>query len=286
MSILLPQLINGIFASAVVLICALGMVVIFGNMNVVNLAHGEFIMVGSYITWAVTKSLHLPFVVAIITSFLVTGLIGILVEKMVMKKFYARFEETLLATYAISIILSQTIKILFSSMKKMVDIPVKGSVTLATITFPAYNFVIVGIAAITVILVSLLFYKTKFGKQIRAIKQNRQMTECLGVDTRKIDTFSFGLGCGLAGLAGGVIAPIKVVSPNMGAAYLMDSFSTVVVGGIDSLLGTTFSSILLSESTSILSGYMSEIIAQIIVLVGIILIIRFRPQGLFAKERR
>lgn len=286
MSILLPQLINGIFASAVVLICALGMVVIFGNMNIVNLAHGEFIMVGSYTTWFLTKTLQLPFGIAVLGSFLVAGIIGMAVEKAVMKKFYSRFEETLLATYAISIIHSQIIKICFSSMKKMVDIPVKGSITLGRVSFPAYNFVVVGIAAVVVFLVCLLFYRTSFGKKIRAVKQNRQMTECLGVDTGKIDTFSFSLGCALAGLAGGVIAPIKVVSPTMGASYLMDSFSTVVVGGVDSFLGTMFSSVLISETTSVLSGYISEIIAQILVLIGIILILRFKPQGLFAKERR
>jgi urea transport system permease protein len=286
MSVVWMQLINGLFASSVLLICALGMVVIFGNMNVVNLAHGEFLMVGAYVYWLMTKVLGLPFVLGIIGGFVVAAAIGIICEKLIMKRFYRRFEETLLATYALSIIMAQTARLLFSSMKKTVDIPFKGGTSIAGNIFPMYNFVIIAITAVVVILICIVFYKTNFGKKIRAIKQNRQMAECLGVDTGFIDSLSFGLGCGLAGLAGAVIAPIKVISPTMGASYLMDSFSTVVVGGVDSFLGTTFSSLLISESTSILSGFISEIIAQILVLIGIILILRFRPNGLFAKEKR
>ncbi|MDR3278702.1 MAG: urea ABC transporter permease subunit UrtB [Oscillospiraceae bacterium] len=286
MGVFWMQLINGLFASSVLLICALGMVIIFGNMNVVNLAHGEFIMTGAYVTWFMTDSLRLPFAAALIGAFLVAAVIGVVCEKLIMKRFYRRFEETLLATYALSVIMAQIARGLFSSMKKMVEIPVKGSLTVGGMVFPAYNFVIVAVAAAMVLLVCLLFYRTNFGKKIRAIKQNRQMAACIGIDTGVTDTLSFGLGCGLAGLAGAVIAPIKVISPVMGSAYLMDSFSTVVVGGVDSFLGTSFSSALISESGSLMSGYMNGIYAQILVLVGIILVLRFRPHGLFAKERR
>lgn len=286
MYILQSQLVNGIFAASVLLLCALGMVVIFGNMNVVNLAHGEFIMAGAYTAYFFTETFALPFILAAVLAFVVAGGLGMLVEKVVIKRFYSRFEETLLATYAISVILSQAARLIFSSTKKSVDIPAGGSVNLGRLTFPAYQFIIVGVTVLIVAAICLLFYRTTFGKKVRAIKQNRQMAECLGVDTSMFDTLSFGLGCALAGLSGAIIAPIKVVSPTMGSAYLMDSFSTVVVGGVDSFLGTSFSAGLISESTSVLSGFMNEIYAQIIVLIGIILILRFRPQGLLAKERR
>jgi len=285
MTVLSIQLVNGLFAASVLLLAAIGMVIIFGNMNVVNLAHGEFIMVGAYTVWGLCE-IGLPFGVSAIGAFIVAALIGSVCEKVVIKRFYMRFEETLLATYAISVILTQISRLLFSSMKKLVELPVHGGLSFGELTFPAYNFVIIAVAVFVVVFVCVLFYKTSFGKKVRAIRQNRQMAQCLGIDTAVTDTMSFGFGCGLAGLAGAIIAPVKIVYPSMGSAYLMDSFSTVVVGGVDSFVGTALSSGLISESTSVLSGYMSEIFAQIIVLIGIILILRFRPNGLFAKEKR
>jgi urea transport system permease protein len=277
---------NGLFAASTLLLCSLGMVIIFGNMNVVNLAHGEFIMVGAYTAWFISAVARLPFVAAVAGAALVAGLFGAVVERVVIKRFYQRFEETLLATYAISIIMTQIFRLGFSSMKKIVELPVRGGFEIGSMTFPKYNLVIVAAAATAVGFVCLLFYKTPFGRRVRAIRQNRNMAMCLGINASATDTLSFGLGCALAGLAGAVTAPVKIVFPAMGASYLMDSFSTVVVGGVDSFIGTAASSALISESTSVLGGFMSEVYAQIIVLVGIILILRFRPSGLFAKERR
>jgi urea transport system permease protein len=285
MVVLSIQLFNGLFAASVLLLSAIGMVIIFGNMNVVNLAHGEFIMVGAYTVWGLCD-IGVPFGISVIGAFVVAGVLGAVCEKLIIKRFYSRFEETLLATYAISVILTQTARLLFSSMKKLVALPMRGGLSVGQLTFPAYNFVIIAVAVFVVAFVCVLFYKISFGKKVRAIRQNRQMAQCLGIDTSVIDTMSFGFGCGLAGLAGAVIAPVKIVFPAMGSLYLMDSFSTVVVGGVDSFLGTALSSGLISESTAVLGGFMSEIYAQIIVLVGIILILRFRPNGLFAKEKR
>jgi urea transport system permease protein len=276
---------NGLFAASVLLLVSIGMVVIFGNMNVVNLAHGEFIMAGAYTAWGLCE-LGLPFSLSVIGAFALTAILGALCERLVIKRFYARLEETLLATYAISVIMTQIARLLFSSMKKLVPLPVSGGLSIGSLVFPAYNFVVIAVAVFVVLFVCVLFYKTGLGKKIRAIRQNRQMAQCLGINTAVTDTISFGLGCGLAGLAGAIIAPLKIVYPAMGSAYLMDSFSTVVVGGVDSFVGTAMASGLISESTSVLGGFMSEIYAQIIVLIGIILVLRFRPNGLFSKEKR
>jgi urea transport system permease protein len=276
---------NGLFAASVLLLVSIGMVIIFGNMNVVNLAHGEFIMIGAYAVWGLCE-LGLPFPFAAIGAFALAAMVGALCERLVIKRFYARLEETLLATYAISVILTQIARLLFSSMKKLVSLPVSGGFSIGTLVFPAYNFVVIAVAVFVVLFVCALFYKTDLGKKIRAIRQNRQMAQCLGINTAVTDTISFGLGCGLAGLAGAIIAPLKIVYPAMGSAYLMDSFSTVVVGGVDSFVGTAMASGLISESTSVLGGFINEIHAQIIVLIGIVLVLRFRPNGLFSKEKR
>ena len=151
---------------------------------------------------------------------------------------------------------------------------------------PAYNLFVVFMALFFVVITWLLFYKTNVGKKMRAIKQNRKMAECIGIDTRKTDLISFAFGTGLSGLAGAVIAVSAVVSTSMGSGYMIDGICTVVMGGLDSLVGTAISATIIGESTNILGGYISQVLAKVIVLFGIVIILRFRPQGLFSKESR
>jgi urea transport system permease protein len=284
---MLGQLIaNGVSSAALLLLAALGLVIIMGHMKVVNLAHGELIMVGAYVAYYTSTVLKLPFVFSIIGAFIITGLLGTAIERLVIRKLYGKTSETLLATYALSLIIQQTVRFISGPELKYVNIPLDGTLELGGVTIPYYNLVILLVAALALLTTWLLIYKTTLGKQIRATTENRIMTGCLGINTQRIDTVTFTCGTALAGLAGAMIAPIRTVSPFMGVQYLTDAFLNVVIGGLDSLFGTTFSAGLIGESITMLGGYWNDVNAKILVFLIIIILIRFKPEGLFAKEKR
>lgn len=283
---LLAQLFNGLNASALYLMMALGLVIIFGHMQVVNLAHGELIMIGAYVAYYLFTFLGMPVYLSMFFAFLVTAALGFVIEKVLIKRIYGKISETLLATYGLSLILQQAVRAISGSELKYVGMPFEGSFSLGKAVIPFYN-VFVAITALFMLLCTwILFYKTPFGKKMRAITQNRVMTECLGIDTSRTDTWTFAYGAGLAGLAGAVLAPIRGVSPAMGAQYLTDAFLTVVVGGVNSLIGTLSGSLMIGESISLLGIVGNEVNAKILVFIIIIIIIRFKPEGLFSSERR
>jgi urea transport system permease protein len=286
MSVFMQQFANGVNLAALLLIAALGLVIIFGLMNVINMAHGELIMIGAYATYFANTVLDLPFWVAMIIAFLVSAAVGILIEVIIIKRLYSKPTETLLATFALSIIFVQLVQLIFSPENKYVAMPIKGILKVGTVSIPNYNLFIIAVALSILAMTGVLLLKTKFGKKMRAVTQNRQMVECLGIATSKVDTWTFAYGAGLAGLAGAVIAPINSVSPTMGGAYLTDSFMTVVVGGVQSIIGTALGSGIVGESRTILAGFSNEVFAKILVFLIIIVIIRFKPEGLFARERR
>ncbi len=277
---------NGINSSALLLLSALGLVIIMGHMKVVNLAHGELIMVGAYITYYTSTVLKLPYIFSIIGAFLVTGLLGVAIERLVIRKLYGKASETLLATYALSLVIQQTVRFLSGPELKYVNIPLDGTLEFGGVTVPYYNLLILLVAVLALLTTWLLIYKTTLGKQIRAITENRTMTGCLGINTQRIDTVTFSYGTALAGLAGAMLAPIRTVSPFMGVQYLTDAFLNVVIGGLDSLFGTAFSAGIIGESITILGGYWNDVGAKILVFFIIIILIRFKPEGLFAKEKR
>lgn len=286
MSVLLQQVANGMNLAALLLIAALGLVIIFGLMNVINMAHGELIMIGAYTTYYTNTVLHFPFFLAMLLAFIVSAAVGILIEIIVIKKLYSKPTETLLATFALSIIFVQVIQAVFSPEIKYVAMPITGITELGAVSIPNYNIFVILTALSILVITGLLFQKTNFGKTMRAVTQNRQMVECLGIATASVDTWTFAYGAGLAGLAGAVMAPINSISPNMGSSYLTDSFMTVVVGGVQSVVGTALGSGIVGETRTILAGYSNEIFAKILVILLIIVIIRFKPEGLFAKEKR
>lgn len=280
------NIINGINSSAMLLLTALGLVIILGYMKVVNLAHTEVIMSGAYICYIVNTVFGLPFILAVIIAYILSAILGIFMEKLVIKKLYGKEAETLLATYALSIIIKQGIRLIFGADLKLVDIPFRGNIEIGKVVIPYYNIFIISVTIFVLLMTWFIFHRTYLGKKMRATTQNRAMTECLGIDTSKVDTWTFAHGMGLAGLAGAVVAPISSISPFMGASYLTDTFMNVVVGGVNSLLGTAFSSIVIGESISILGGIGNEINAKILVFLIVIVIIRFKPEGLFTNERR
>lgn len=280
------QLANGLAASALLLIYSLGVVVIMGHMSVVNMAHGECIMLGAYVCYYFNTVMGVAYLFSVLMAFCITAAFGFLVERLFIRRLYGKTAETLLATYALSLIIKQLINLICGSELKYVEIPFDGNIDLFGVAIPYYNIYILLITALIMLTTFVIFYKTPFGKKMRAVTGNRSMTECLGINTHAVDSLTFAYGVGLAGLAGAVIAPIRGVSPFMGASYITDSFMNVCVGGLQSLVGTTASSLLIGESTSILGGFWNEVNAKILVFLIVVVFIRFRPDGLVRKERR
>lgn len=287
MSFFIQQLLNGISNSSVLFLTTIGLVIIFGMMDVVNNAHGEFIMIGAYTACVTVNVLHVPFAVAAILAALITGLIGIVIERLLIKKLYGKVAESLLVTFALEYIIQQIVRMVFGPENQTIDIPVKGRLLMGSISIPYYNLVLIGAALFVLALTLVLFYKTSFGMQLRAINQNRDMTQCLGINVTKINMFTFGYGAALAGFSGALIAPIKSVFPGMGPAFNVDGFLVVILGGLNSIIGSFASSFVINESITLMSGYMSQIVSKLLIFVVIIVIVRFRPNGLFSsKEKR
>jgi len=286
MELFLSQLINGISNSATMFIGAIGLVIIFGIMNVVNMAHGEFIMLGAYTTVTLT-AMNLPFPVVMLCSFIIVGLIGAFIEKVLIKKLYGKKAETLLVTFALNYILQQLVRMAYGPEDQNMEIPIKGRITAGKITVPYYNLFLIAMAVVILLVTLFIMYKTTFGMQLRSVTQNRQMAQCLGINTAKIDAATFAYGCGLAGLAGVLVSPIMSVNPGMGVSYVLDSFLIVVMGGLNSIIGTFGGAFVIGESVTLMAGYMSETAAKLSVFLVIIILIRFKPEGLFSsKERR
>ncbi len=287
MSLFLQQLLNGISSSSVLFLTTIGLVIIFGMMDVVNNAHGEFIMIGAYTACVSVNSLHMPFAVAMILSAVVAGVVGIIIERSVIKKLYGKVAETLLVTFALEYIIQQIVRMIFGPENVTIEVPLKGQLVMGSVSIPYYNLFLIVMAVVVLSATLLLFYKTSFGMQLRAINQNRDMTECLGINVSRINMFTFAYGAALAGLSGALIAPIKSVFPGMGPAFNVDGFLVVILGGLNSIIGSFASAFVINESITLMSGYMSQIVSKLLIFVVIIVIIRFRPNGLFSsKEKR
>ncbi len=285
MASFISQVVNGFNQSAVLLIAAMGLLIIFGLMNVINMAHGEMIMIGGFCAYIVTGSWHLSFGIAIIFAFLVTAVFGALTEILIIKRLYAKPTETILATYALSIILTEIARIIWP-LSQNVEMPIPGTINIKGVAIPCYNIFVIAIAIGILIFTIIFFKRTKFGKEVGAITQNRQMAECLGIKTSRIDTLTFSYGAGLAGIAGCILAPTTGVSYTMGSVYLTDSFLTVVLGGVQSMVGVAASSGIMGEGRTILAGFLNETSAKIIIFMFVIVLLRFKPEGLFHRERR
>ncbi|MED4601297.1 urea ABC transporter permease subunit UrtB [Paenibacillus validus] len=283
---IMQQFADGISVAGILLIVAIGLGITFGVMKIINMAHGELIMIGAYTTYMICTVGHMPFVVGMIVSFIVTALVGLLLEKFVLRRLYGRPMETLLATFGISIFLQQLIRMIFGPDGKSVTSPFQGVMNVGDVALPYYRLFIAGIALLMVLATAFAMFRTKFGIQLRSVSQNRDMCECLGINTSRIDAYTFAFGAGLAGLAGAILSPIKSVSPTMGLDYMIDSFMVVVLGGVGSLMGAVFGSAAMGESNQLLTTFMGETGAKIVVFLLIILVIRFKPEGLFRMERR
>ncbi len=282
----LQLIVDGASVSGILILISLGMGIIFGVMKVINMAHGELIMIGAYTAYVVTTVGELPFAVSIVAAFAAAGLAGALMEIFIIRRLYGRQLETLLATFGVSIMLQQVVRMFFGPTGKSVMSPFEGSLQIGNVFVPYLRLFIIVIALALVLLTAFILFRTKFGMLVRTVSQNRNMSECLGIHTSRIDLLTFSFGAGLTGVAGAVLAPLKNVSPTMGMDYLIDSFMAVVLGGVGSLTGTSLGAAAMGEANQLLTLVGGETGAKILVFLIVIIVIRFRPEGLFKLERR
>lgn len=293
----LGQVFTGLSLGSILLLAALGLAITYGVMGVINMAHGELLMVGAYATYLVQSLFrtYLPHyldwyvLAAIPAAFSAAALVGMVLERTVIRRLYGRPLETLLATWGLSLILIQAARVLFGSQNVEVANPVwmsGGIEIMAGLVLPWNRIVIIGFALFVLVLMWALMQKTRLGLFVRAVTQNRAMAGCVGVPTGRVDTLAFGLGAGIAGLGGVALSQIANVGPNMGQGYIVDSFLVVVLGGVGQLAGAAWAALGLGVATKFLEGWAGAVLAKIMVLVIVIIFIQKRPQGLFALKGR
>ncbi|MEO5367415.1 MAG: urea ABC transporter permease subunit UrtB [Magnetococcus sp. WYHC-3] len=291
------SLFQGISLGSVLLLAAVGLAITFGVMGVINMAHGELIMLGAYTTFLVQKLflLHWPaaldaaLLVAVPAAFLVAGAAGIAIERGIIRQLYGRPLETLLATWGLSLILQQLVRSLFGPTNQEVQNPtwMSGAVETSQGLVLTYNRMAILVFSLAVIgILALVLRRTRFGLQMRAVTQNRRMAGSMGIRTGWVDALTFGLGSGIAGVAGVALSQIDNVSPNLGQSYIIDSFMVVVFGGVGNLWGTLVGAFSLGILNKFLEPLAGAVLGKILVLVAIILFIQKRPRGIFALKGR
>ncbi len=283
----------GLALGAVLLLAAIGLAITFGVMGVINMAHGEMIMLGAYTTYVIQmlmpESIGASLLVSIPAAFLVSGFVGILIERSVIRHLYGRPLETLLATFGISLILQQAVRSIFGPLNREVITPdwLAGTFMVNPGLSLTYNRLYIIIFSLVVLAVlALVLKRTLFGLQMRAVTMNRPMASSMGIKTGWVDALTFGLGSGIAGIAGVALSQLTNVGPNLGQAYIIDSFMVVVFGGVGNLWGTLVGAMSLGIANKFMEPVAGAVLAKILVLVFIILFIQKRPRGLFALKGR
>lgn len=290
-------LFNGLSASSIILLTSIGLAITFGLMRVINMAHGEFIMIGAYTTYIVQNIFltYLPgsvfdfyYFLSLPIAFGVTFGLGVLLEKFVISKLYGREIDSLLATWGISLFLQQAARSIFGSQGVLVKSPsmLSGGLTIGNVVFSYNRIFIICLVGLCLLGVWIVMYKSNFGNQMRATMQNRAMAQCLGINSRKVDSITFGIGSGLAGIAGCSVALLGSVDATLGQNYIVNSFMAVVLGGVGKLLGTFVGSNIIGFASILVENFTSSSIAKAIVLLIVILFLQKKPQGLFVIRSR
>lgn len=287
----------GLILFSVYVLMALGLAIIFGQMGVINMAHGEFMIVGAYVTYlcATFFQTYLPdffgayFLVAILLAFIASGALGMLAEWGLIRHLYRRPLDTLLATWGLSLILQQTYRSIFGAREVGVRIPewMRGSLQLTDLVEIPFNGLILMIISVLIAgTVYVMLFRSIWGRQVRAVMQNRTIADAVGINTGLTDRLTFGIGCGIAGVAGSAFTMVASTSPTAGQLYIVDTFLIVVFGGAASLLGTIASAFSISQVQSILEFFLSGSMAKVLTLMTVIIILMLRPQGLFTLKVR
>jgi urea transport system permease protein len=297
LDIVFMQVFNGVSLFTILLLMALGLAIVFGQMGVINMAHGELMALGAYMTYLTARffQTQLPgwmdiyLFVAIPFAFGVTFLAGYLLERGLIRFFYNRPLDTLLATWGLSLILQQTYRTFFGAQE--VSVPLASWLSGAwhvteNIQLPINRIFIIGLTVVVAVGVYLLLFKTSWGLSVRAVTQNRAMSGAVGINTERVDAMTFALGSGLAGIAGCVFTMIGSTNPGTGQLYIVDSFIVVVFGGVQSLIGTALSAFTIAQSQTTLEYLISGSMARVTILLLVIVVLYYKPSGLFSSKVR
>jgi urea transport system permease protein len=296
-SIAVMQGFNGLSTFCVLLLMALGLAIIFGQMGVINMAHGEFLTVGAYTTYVLSELsqrwapwlVGSYFLVSLVVSFAIAAGMGLLVEHFMVRHLYRRPLDSLLATWGLSLILQQAFRSIFGAREVSATLPdwLMGSLKPSeTIDIPINGLLVMGLTALLTLSVFIGLFKTRWGIRVRATMQDRAMSSAAGINTRRVDAVSFGLGCGLAGIAGAAFTTIGSTGPTSGSLYIVDTFLVVVFGGAASLVGTIASAFSIAQAQATTEFFMTGSMAKVLTLMVVILILMARPEGLFTLKVR
>jgi urea transport system permease protein len=298
MNAVILQLFNGLSLGSILLLVSLGLAFAFGLMNVINMAHGEFMMVGAYVAFVFQGALAqllggvelgLWFLLAIPAAFLFTALLGAALEVTLIRRLYGRPLDTLLATWGVGLVLQQGARSIFGAPNVNVVSPawLNGGLDIGTgFLLPYKRIFIIGLVILAVVLVYLLLYRTASGRRLRAVMQNREMASCLGVSSRRVDAMTFALGAGLAGVAGCALTLIGPIGPSLGTFYIVDAFMVVVLGGVGSLPGGILAALVIGIANTLLELGTTATVGKVLVLLLIIAFLQWKPQGLAALQTR
>jgi urea transport system permease protein len=292
MTVILNQSFTGISIGAVLLLIALGLTLTFGQMGVINMAHGEFIMTGAYTTYVLQKSISgagISLLIALPVAFLVAGAMGALLEWLLIRRLYTRPLDTLLVTWGVSLMLQQLARDIFGAPNVQIHAPdlLTGNISVGGgITLANSRLFILGLALLCVLALTLILRLTPLGRRIRAVVQNRDLAEVSGIATGQVDRLTFFIGSGLAGVAGVALTLVGPIGPTTGTNYIVDAFLVVVVGGIGQLKGSVITAFVLGVLQSVLEYSTTVSVAKVMVLVAIVAFLQWRPQGLYTLRTR
>lgn len=285
---IIEQIITGLSIGSILLLIAMGLSIIYGSMGIINLAHGEFVMLGAYTAWLLQTRLGLGLLASLVLIFVIVAAIGWVIERYVLSLLNNRPLDTILATWGVGIMLQQAVRLSFGSELRYVQMPssLSHSIDILGTSVSSYRVFLFVVAIALFAVTWLLMNRTTIGMKLRAIMQDRSVSASFGINSKRIYALTFAYGAGLAGLAGALVSPLKSVSPDMGTGYVVDAFMVVVLGGVQSLAGTVASAFFLGELSGAIAFLQNDTVAKALVLLAIVVLIRFRPEGLFTTRVR
>ncbi len=288
MTDLINQILTGLSIASILLIVSLGLAIIYGVMGVINLAHGDFLMLGAYAVWFMESVFGLGLLPCLVLVFFIVGAVGWLVERTLIRHLYGRPLDTILATWGVGIIVQQAIRLSAGAQLRYVKMPnyLVSPLHILGVDISAYRLLIFGVTIALVAATYVLIFRTRFGLRLRAVMQSAEIARCFGINNARVYSLTFAYGAGLAGLAGALVSPLKSVSPDMGTNYVVDAFLVVVSGGVQSLFGTVASAAVLGELSGGFAFLWNDTLARALLFFLVVVLIRFRPQGMFAMQLR
>ena len=282
------QIITGLSIGSILLLVALGLSIIYGSMGIINLAHGEFVMLGAYTAWLFQTFFGLGLLASLMPIFVAVAVIGWVIERFVLSLLNNRPLDTILATWGVGIMLQQAVRLMVGSELRYVQLPpsLSDSMDVFGLSVSSYRVFLFMVATTLFAVTWLLINRTTIGMKLRAIMQDRSVAASCGINAKRVYGLTFAYGAGLAGLAGALVSPLKSVSPDMGTGYVIDAFMVVVLGGVQSLAGTVASALILGQLSGAIAFLQNDTVAKALVLLAIVVLIRFRPEGLFTTRVR